>query len=155
MTVIENFKKFYSRLSLEDLPLLKEIYSDDIVLVDPVGSHQGLEQLTQYFTHLLTNNNQCDFVIHTIGQVQVEKEVQVEEVQPTDVALYSVTWTMSFSTPALKNGQTIHVAGMSQLKIIDNKIVHHQDFYDLGQMVFEHIPLLGSIVKKIKGRLRQ
>lgn len=155
MTVIENFKKFYSSLSLEDLPLLKEIYSDDIVLVDPVGSHQGLEQLTQYFTHLLTNNNQCDFVIHTIGQVQVEEVRAEKEVQPTDVALYSVTWTMSFATPALKNGQTIHVAGMSQLKIIDNKIVHHQDFYDLGQMVYEHIPLLGSIVKKIKGRLRQ
>ena len=144
MTLLDNFKQFYSRLSLEDLPLLKEIYSDDAVLVDPVGTHRGLAQLTEYFTHLLSNNDQCDFVIHTIGKVA-----------STDTELYSVTWTMSFATPALKGGQIIHVEGMSQLKVFDNKIVHHQDYYDLGQMVYEHIPLLGSVIKKIKNRLRQ
>ena len=144
MTLLDNFKQFYSRLSLDDLPLLKEIYSDDIVLVDPVGTHKGLGQLTAYFTHLLSNNDQCDFVIHTIGKVA-----------SIDDEFYCVTWTMSFATPALKSGQIIHVEGMSHLKVLNNKIVHHQDYYDLGQMVYEHIPLLGSVVKKIKNRLRQ
>jgi hypothetical protein len=144
MTVIDNFKKFYSHLGLDDLPLLKEIYSDDVVLVDPVGTHCGLSQVTEYFTHLLSNNDQCKFVIHTIGKVE-----------STSAELYSVTWTMSFATSALKRGQTIHVDGMSQLNVLDNKIVHHQDYYDLGQMVYEHIPLLGSLVKKIKNRLRK
>lgn len=144
MTVIDNFKKFYSDLRLEDIPLLKEIYSNDVVLVDPVGTHTGLAQVTEYFTHLLSNNEQCDFKIHTLGKTD-----------STDNEIYAVTWTMSFATSALKNGQTIHVDGMSKLTVLDNKIVHHQDYYDLGQMVYEHIPLLGSVIKKIKNRLRQ
>jgi len=35
----------------------------------------------------------------------------------------------------------------------DDIIVYHKDYYDLGEMVYEHIPLLGFFVKKIKKRL--
>ena len=156
MTALNNFQKFYSRLSLNDLPLLREIYSDDGVLIDPVGRHQGLAQVTAYFTHLLANNDHCEFTIHSIGKIDHQNSQETALHDPKMVAeLYAVTWTMKFATPALQRGRLLHVDGMSQLTVIDDKITHHHDFYDLGQMVYEHIPLLGSLIKKIKGRLRQ
>ncbi len=29
----------------------------------------------------------------------------------------------------------------------------HKDYYDLGEMVYEHVPILGFIIRKIKGKL--
>ena len=54
----------------------------------------------------------------------------------------------------LKTGNKyINVDGITQLKVVDDIIVYHKDYYDLGEMVYEHIPLLGYFVKKIKTRL--
>ena len=39
--------------------------------------------------------------------------------------------------------------GVSKLEF-NEKIYKHQDFYDLGAMLYEHIPVLGSLVKIIK-----
>jgi hypothetical protein len=33
------------------------------------------------------------------------------------------------------------------------KVRYHRDYFDLGAMLYEHLPLLGSLVKTIKRRL--
>lgn len=37
--------------------------------------------------------------------------------------------------------------------MVDDIIVYYKDYYDLGEMVYEYIFLLGYFVKKIKIRL--
>lgn len=36
---------------------------------------------------------------------------------------------------------------------IDSRITHHEDFYDMGAMIYQHVPVLGWAVKKINSRL--
>ncbi|WHI49643.1 hypothetical protein P3339_14310 [Microbulbifer sp. MLAF003] len=36
-----------------------------------------------------------------------------------------------------------------------DKVFYHEDFYDMGAMVYEQVPLLGSLIRKIKSRLGQ
>jgi hypothetical protein len=65
-----------------------------------------------------------------------------------------LTWTMHFSHPRLAKGRSIAVSGCSQLAFApDGKVIHHRDYFDLGEMVYEHVPVLGSLVKTIKKRL--
>ena len=52
-----------------------------------------------------------------------------------------------------RSTNVITLDGTTQLKVEDEKIIYHKDYYDLGEMVYEHIPLLGSIIKMIKRRL--
>ena len=61
---------------------------------------------------------------------------------------------MSFATPRLNAGETIHVDGITLLKVRDDAIFFHQDYYDLGQMVYEHVPILKFIINKIKAGMR-
>ncbi len=42
---------------------------------------------------------------------------------------------------------------MAQLGVSDDSIIYHKDYYDLGEMVYEHVPILGFVIKKIKGKL--
>jgi hypothetical protein len=64
-------------------------------------------------------------------------------------ALY---WTMSFCHPKLNQGSEIVVEGHSYLVEQDNKVIKHRDYLDVGAMLYEHIPLLGSVVKTVKRR---
>ena len=43
----------------------------------------------------------------------------------------------------------------SYLKTRNGKIYYHRDYFDMGAMVYEQLPLLGRIVRKIKQRLGQ
>ena len=62
-----------------------------------------------------------------------------------------VNWTMNLKLK--QSDKLITVDGNTQLTVKDDIIVYHKDYYDLGEMVYEHIPLLGFFVKKIKKRL--
>lgn len=146
MTVIDRFASFYQTLAIADIAQLEQIYANDITLIDPVGTHHGLAQLTAYFENLLVNAKQCEFVIHHIAAHEQQDLLTHQS--------FTVTWTMSFATPRLNAGETIHVDGITLLKVRDDAIFFHQDYYDLGQMVYEHVPILKFIINKIKAGMR-
>jgi len=146
MTVIDRFANFYQTLAIADIAQLEQIYANDITLIDPVGTHHGLAQLTAYFENLLVNAKQCEFAIHHIAAHEQQDLLTQQS--------FTVTWTMSFATPRLNAGETIHVDGITLLKVRDDAIFFHQDYYDLGQMVYEHVPILKFIINKIKAGMR-
>lgn len=146
MTVIDRFANFYQTLAIADTAQLEQIYANDITLIDPVGTHHGLAQLTAYFENLLVNAKHCEFAIHHIAAHEQQDLLTHQS--------FTVTWTMSFATPRLNAGETIHVDGITLLKVRDDAIFFHQDYYDLGQMVYEHVPILKFIIKKIKAGMR-
>lgn len=64
---------------------------------------------------------------------------------------------MTFSHPKLQQGKQRTLDGCTQL-IIDieqQRIIYHRDFFDLGAMLYEGLPVLGRVIKLIKVRLGQ
>jgi hypothetical protein len=61
-------------------------------------------------------------------------------------------WQMTFSHPRLRRGKALKVRGMTLIRFTD-RIYYHEDFYDLGAMLYQHIPLLGTAVRHINRRL--
>ena len=49
-----------------------------------------------------------------------------------------------------QSGEVIRVEGASFLKVRNNRIYYHRDYFDLGAFVYENVPMLGSIIKRIK-----
>jgi hypothetical protein len=123
-----------------------------VVFDDPITTHVGLSNVKLYFENLLQNTESCFFVIHDIKLLSNSSDSDEFKKQSTSFD-YTVLWTMTFATKRLNKGNPIDVDGTSFLKIEDNKVIRHKDYYDMGQMVYEHVPLLGKIVKKIKHRL--
>lgn len=141
MTPIQlKLQDFYASLSDEALNELGEIYSPDVEFVDPVNSHKGLAQLTTYFSHLLSNCHTCKFDIHgydNCGQTLF------------------IRWTMHYAHPKLKNAQQLSLDGISELHIRDERVYYQRDYYDMGAMLYEHIPVIGAVIRWLKGRLSQ
>lgn len=134
---LSNFINTYQQLSTDNLHLLEQIYSDDIHFCDPMHQLHGFDNLADYFDGLYANLQQCDFVINNVIFNQEQ------------AAIY---WTMSFKHPSLNSNKEIKVEGSSLLKTDGKKVNYHRDYIDLGAMLYEHIPLVGRIIKAIKQR---
>ncbi|MGS0674311.1 nuclear transport factor 2 family protein [Shewanella sp. 0m-4] len=134
--LVDNFIALYQVLNKDNLHQLAQVYSEDIQFSDPLHHVSGLAALTEYFGKLYQN---IDFIHFDIHQVIHAKGAA------------TLIWTMKFVHPKLNGGAEISVEGVSLLGL-ERKITQHQDFFDVGAMLYEHIPLLGSAVKMIKAR---
>lgn len=138
---LDTFLEVYKQLNGDNLELLEKIYAEDIVFTDPAHAIHGLEKLTNYFSSLYQNITSIDFSFG--NRICVDGEAYLQ-------------WDMRFSHPKLKKGDSITLPGITYLRFNeDGKISHHRDYFDLGCMLYEHIPLLGKVVTSIKRRLGQ
>ena len=135
--IIDRFCEVYQKLNKDNLDQLASIYAENIVFKDAVHQVEGLDQLHAYFQHLYENLSACQFDIEQVISQQGQA---------------SIIWTMTFSHKKLNSGAEIKVNGCSHLKF-NQKIYYHRDYLDMGQMVYEHLPLLGGIIKLIKKRV--
>jgi ketosteroid isomerase-like protein len=135
--IISDFCSFYRDLDQKPLSQLKDIYSADVRFCDPVHSIQGIDSLTRYFEDLMQQVKACSF--------------DIREISETGNTAF-VRWTMHLQHPKLKGGQAILVEGVSYLEF-DAKITLHQDYFDLGAMLYEHLPVIGRLVKYVKSSL--
>lgn len=138
-TLITDFCKIYQDLNKDNLALLGEVYSNDIEFTDPIHRIQGLDALNAYFANLYENMAQCTFKIEHI----VEQSGQA-----------CITWQMVYRHHKINKGAPVSVNGCSHLQFSD-KIDMHRDYLDLGEMLYEQLPVLGSVIKKIKQRAGQ
>ena len=137
--LLEDFCHLYQSLNKDNLGRLKEVYSNDVVFIDPIHQINGIDALTVYFKNLYQNMDYCNFHIKHVIEQQ-------------DKAC--IVWHMEYSHRKIKNGKAISVEGCSHLQFAD-KINSHRDYLDLGQMIYEQLPLIGPVIKSIKKRAGQ
>ena len=135
--IIFEFCRFYRDLDQNPLSMLKDIYSADMKFCDPVHRIQGIQPFTQYFEELMQQVKSCSFDIKQINETECTAFVR---------------WDMHLQHPRLKGGDLIIVEGVSYLEF-DGKITSHQDYFDLGAMLYEHLPIMGRVIKYIKTSL--
>jgi len=137
---IHTVARFYSELNKDNLSRFEEIYHSSIVFEDAAHRIEGYAALLSYFQNLYQNVDRCQFGI-------------AEQYQCGSAGF--LTWTMQLQHPRLAGGNQIDVKGISHLKFDDGKVVYHRDYFDLGEMLYEQLPLLGSVIRAIKQRLGQ
>lgn len=138
-TQLSTFRAFYEQLQSSSLSQLSSVYSEDIMFIDPVAEHHGLDALRTYFDRLLVNCQECRFTIHDC-LLQGQQGF--------------VTWTMAFRHPKVNKGKMLYVDGCSELVLnSEQKICMQRDYYDLGAMLYQHLPLLGPLINWLKKRL--
>lgn len=142
MELIDRFSAMYRDFANLDLNQLGKIYTLNVEFIDPVDTHQGLDALQDYFRRMMDMVELCEFDIH--GSL---------ECQPNPLQIsHVINWTMRMRPRS--SSKLILLNGVSQLKVNDQGIYFQRDYYDLGEMVYEHVPALGWVIQKVKGRLR-
>jgi len=140
MTAINNFIHYYLAFNQRPIDDLDDIYSVDVAFSDPVHRIQGVESLKHYFSSMCDNLISCHFEFLE---------------QNTDGCSIWFTWNIHFQHPQLRRGQPLVVPGATRLTYDSdsNKITAHEDFYDMGAMLYEHTPILGRCVRWLKQRI--
>lgn len=129
----------YNRLNASNLNLLSTIYHPDIVFTDPLSEINGLVALSEYLKHLYENTNACKF--------NVTQHISEGNEDGHQTSMY---WNMSLSHKRLNKGQFIEVEGHSHLVLKDGLVIYQRDYFDVGSMIYEQLPVLGHVIKKIK-----
>ena len=118
--------------------MLANIYTEDIVFIDHIKSIQGLKNVTKYFEDLYQNVTSCHFTLTSHLQ---------------DNHHYSLEWVMHLQHKKISNNQKIELNGASFIEFKDDKICYHRDYYDVGALIYERIPILGSVIRTVRRAL--
>ncbi|MCW4149804.1 nuclear transport factor 2 family protein [Halomonas sp. 18H] len=137
---LRRFCDVYHELDKASTDRLGEIYTDDVYFRDPLHQVTGLDSLQAYFDALYANVSQCHFTFHQ-GLRQQEQAF--------------VVWTMSVAHPRLAGGKSYRVEGCSRLTFAadgSDKVCDHRDYFDAGELLYEQLPILGRVIRRLKQR---
>jgi len=132
------FKTFFSTLNKSNLHRLNEVFAEDIVFIDPFHEVRGLDNVATYYEGMYEN-------LESIGFEYKDDVIAGDEAV--------ITWVMTYRHPRLNGGSAISVDGVTKLRFRGDLVVHHRDYFDAGQLLYEHVPVLGWAINKIKQRL--
>lgn len=135
---LETFAERFATLDSGNLQALDKLYSESITFRDPLHQIHGLPALRAYFTQLYANARDIRYDFHEAG-----------ETRPGNGYL---RWTLHFRHPRLEGGRVISLDGCSHLQWHE-RVEFHQDYFDAGALLYEHVPVLGRMIGWLKGRL--
>lgn len=134
---VEQFKQLYQTFNTETTAKLPLLYNAAIIFKDPIHQLKGIGALTNYFASFCKPDTYCQFEF-------------TNQIISHDQAFFQ--WQMNYSHPRLKNGKPLSLNGGTLIKF-NSQITYHEDFYDMGAMIYQHLPVLGWAVKKINARI--
>ncbi len=113
---------------------MNEIYNENVFFKDPLLEIKGLNHLYQHLLNSYKGVQSCDFEYS-------------DEVVNNDTAF--VKWDMHLKHKKLGKGKLIVVRGVTHI-ICEDKIIRHEDSFDLGSMLYQNIPFIGPQIKVLK-----
>ncbi len=134
--IIDRFKDYFRALHRADLSSLRELYSANLVFRDPVHEVRGIVELEDYYAGMCADLSECRF--EYLDESIAERSAYIK-------------WIMHYKHPKLGN-RLISVRGVSHIRWGD-KIEFQEDFYDMGAMLYEQLPLLGNVTRWLRLRL--
>jgi len=134
-------EKAFNGLNKNTVDKLDEYYDKDAVFQDPVSRNEGIEKIKRYYAHQYENVKSIRFDFSSIIR---EGDTQ------------SAVWVMKVEHPAINNGKEFTLDGHSLIRfnLQTGKVVFHRDYFDMGEFVYEKIPVLGSIIRFVKNKMK-
>ena len=111
----------FAALNKDNLDLLGELYSDDLLFRDPLHEVHCLTAVRRYFAELYANVEALHFEFHGFDQV-AEGEGYMR-------------WTMRYRHQRLRGGAEIAVEGCSHL-LWREHVYQHRDYFDAGALLY-------------------
>ena len=137
---IVRFENFLARL---DEKVAREqtekVYAPRAFLNDTLKTIHGAPAIRDYF-------------------IKTAQGLDAMTVRFDDVAIsgnnYYFRWTMETRMKHLARGKTIRTIGVTMVRFDpEGRVSIHQDFWDSAQGVWDHVPVLGSVIRWIQSTL--
>ncbi len=140
MDQAQRIHQVFNQLRADNLTILDSFYHPDVEFLDPIGKHQGLNSVKKYYENLYQN----------VQEIRFEK---IDHIQEGNRHVY--IWRMHLRASKLNDGKEVVVMGNSHIIFNqENLVSYHRDYFDMGEFIYDHVPVLGFVIKKVKERLK-
>ncbi len=124
-------------------PGLKEIlesaYAEELYFNDTIHTHSQRDELIKY---LLESAAKAELV-----------EVEIQDIA-TSGNNYYLRWVMVMRFEAAGKAVESKSIGISHIRLnADQKIVLHQDYWDSSQGLYQHLPVVGYLINRVRAKL--
>ncbi|MCC5886525.1 MAG: nuclear transport factor 2 family protein [Gammaproteobacteria bacterium] len=130
-------QRFFEAVTPERVrELAASTYAEDAYLNDTLAAVQGSAAIEAYFLEAMES---ADVL-----------RVEFRSTAVDGIDIY-VRWRMHMEIPALKGGEPLVSHGVSQFRFDDDlRILLHKDFWDSGSGFYEHVPVLGRVIRRLR-----
>jgi steroid Delta-isomerase len=143
MSTLQRLSDFYSQITPESVPRLRELYAPDAYFKDPFNEVSGIDDIVKIFSHMFVQIEQPRFEVLSAIQGQGDNANEA-----------FLIWLFYWK----KNAQGIEappIRGSSHVKFNSlGQVSHHRDYWDAAEELYETVPLLGSVLRYIKKKLK-
>ena len=128
----------YEALTPQTLPALLALYDKEAGFKDPFNDVRGAEALAHIYIHMFETLDAPRFkILHTA----------------TEGDLAYLVWDFSFRRKGKAAQWSIH--GSTQIRYTPAGLVQdHRDYWDAAQELYEKLPVVGLLMRWLRGRLR-
>lgn len=131
------YAAFFEALSLDSLSQLSQHVTEDVHFRDPFNDFTGRPRMERAFRHMFKLLDEVRF--------------EVLDVACGDTAAY-LRWTMIYRR---RQGPERRIEGMSEIVLAeDGRISAHIDHWDAAGQLYEKLPVIGAILRRLRRRLQ-
>jgi hypothetical protein len=133
-------QQFFQKFDKDHVALVDDFYDKNVEFQDPVHSLKGVAAVREYYRNLYKNVDSIRFEFSP-GAATDDRVILV--------------WRMFLKSASLNGGKEFSVDGTSVIRFggPEGKAVYHRDYFDMGEFVYERIPLLKSVIHFIKDKM--
>jgi hypothetical protein len=137
---IERVREFFADVTPERVQrMAPEVYAPDAFFNDTLKTLRGADAIGDYFLDTARN----------AGSVQVE----FHDISRSGDDFY-FRWRMTMRIGALAGGEPLVSWGTTHFRFDDEgRVLVHQDFWDSAGGFYEHLPVIGGLLRAIRARL--
>jgi len=126
----------FEQLRADRLDVLESIYAPDVWFKDPFNEVTGLPAVQRIFAHMFAHLEAPHFVVRSVAR--------------QGGALF-ITWDMHFAFLSWQRGRAQSIHGASHLQLDEHgRIVRHRDYWDAAEELYEKLPGIGWLLRRLK-----
>lgn len=136
--ILDRLVTWFETLSLQSVARTAEFYAPDAHFRDPFNDVRGVERIARIYAHMFEQVSEPRFAV-------IERHLQGDSAM--------LLWEFSFRS---RPGAIVTtVRGTTHLRFdAQGRVSAHQDYWDPSGALYEQVPLLGTLLRWVRGKLR-
>jgi steroid Delta-isomerase len=129
---------YFQSLSPATVADMSRVYTEDAYFRDPFNEVTGIEPIKHIFGEMFVRLHEPRFVI-------------TEKIAQENSAI--LIWDFDFRIKSLKPNLARRIHGLSHVRFAaDGRVNYHRDYWDAAGELYEHFPIVGSVMRWLKKR---
>jgi ketosteroid isomerase-like protein len=135
---LKRLVEYWQTLTPQTVKAIGKVYTENAYFRDPFNEVRGIEPIRHIFADMFVRLDEPRFTI-------------TETILQGNSA--TLIWDFDFRIKALKPGLVRRIHGSSHIRFSgDGRVSYHRDYWDAAGELYEHFPLVGSLMRWLKKR---